>query len=250
MENQETPNPKYLEIKEHLKNVLKTAKRLGLQIRPGGGYAMGYDFNNLPPYPVGLFGALSIVEGQGARCKLGLTFEETDCLEAGFNGNAPKAKRKRAKVNKELMVIGFELRQYIYKEPKPRGYSTLAKNNFIDDDFQPEMAPKKKAQPVFAEMPAFVNQPADQLGAAAIKAKKKQDILDELAAGLKEKVANVPQEEQVKVIVAEALKNKDIAKQLVKLADAMNIPQPANLPAEWVDDPDEPWNFDDDPGNV
>lgn len=255
MENQEAPNPKYLEVKEHFKNVLKTGKKLGLHIRPGGGYAMGYDMNRLPPYPVGLFGVLSIIEGQGARCKLGLTFDETAALEAGFNGSAPRVKKKtknRTKAQQELMLIGAELRQYIYKEPK-RSYSTAFNKNFIDD-FQPEGVPAILAAPApmvkakspfgpqaFADAIAFVNEPADQ----AVKAKKKEKLLGELAAGLKEKIAKDGpdnEEEQVKFIVAEALKNKDIAKQLVKLADAMNIPQPANLPQEWIDNDDNDYD--------
>lgn len=120
-------NSKYSELKEHLQDVLKTAKKLGLDVQPAGGYSMGYDINNLPPYPVNLFGALSIVEGSGARCKLGLTFDETQSLEAGFNGCSPdiknkKKKRKRTfKINAELMKLGAELRFMFHR--RPRGYS-------------------------------------------------------------------------------------------------------------------------------
>lgn len=114
-------NTKYAELKEHLKGVLKTAKRLGLNVQPNGGYSMGYDINNLPPYPVGLFGALSIVEGHGARCRLGLTFDETESLEAGFNGSFPeqknkkKKKRRNFKPDMELMKIGVELALTLHK---------------------------------------------------------------------------------------------------------------------------------------
>jgi len=118
---------KYTELKEHLKNVLKTAKKLGLNVQPCGGYSMGYDINNLPPYPVGLFGALSIVEGPGARCKLGLTFDETESLEAGFNGcftdtkNKKKKKRRNFKPDIQLLKLGAELTLNLHK-PRSRGW--------------------------------------------------------------------------------------------------------------------------------
>lgn len=114
-------NTKYAELKERLKGVLKTAKRIGLNVQSNGGYSMGYDINNLPPYPVGLFGALSIVEGHGARCRLGLTFDETESLEAGFNGcfleqkNKKKKKRRNFKPDTELMKIGVELALTLHK---------------------------------------------------------------------------------------------------------------------------------------
>ena len=99
---------------------------------------MGYDINHLPPYPVGLFGALSIVEGSGARCKLGLTFDETQSLEAGFNGclpdmkNKKKKKRQAFKLNPELMKIGAELTLLLYKQPKPRGMPSWG-NTYFDE---------------------------------------------------------------------------------------------------------------------
>jgi hypothetical protein len=140
-------NTKYIQLREHLKNVLKTAKKLGLIVRQSGGYSMGYDINNLPPYPVGLFGALSIVEGPGARCKLGLTFDETQSLEAGFNGveldtkNKKKKKRKVFKIDDELIRIGAELAMLLYK-PNPwrewdqvRGNEIVANQNFIGDNY-------------------------------------------------------------------------------------------------------------------
>lgn len=123
-------NTKYTALTEHLKNILKTAKKLGLNVQPGGGYSMGYSINNLPPYPVGLFGALSIVDGQGGRCKLGLTFDETESLEAGFNGNFPdarnktKKKRKSFKPDAELIKIGGELALNYANRPSRRyGYN-------------------------------------------------------------------------------------------------------------------------------
>ena len=120
-------NTKYTELKEHLTNVLKTAKKLGLSIEPGGGYTMGYDINNLPPYPVGLFGALSIVEGPGARCKLGLTFDETESLESGFNCSYPNTKNKKKKKKRnfkpdtELIKLGTELSSIFLK---PHGFGS------------------------------------------------------------------------------------------------------------------------------
>ncbi len=98
---------------KQLKNALKTAKKLGLSVAPGGGYAMSYDINNPPPYQVGLYGALSIIEGPAARSRLGLTFDETMALEAGFNGTGAKSRKKPAKRSKkfkpELYKLGEEL---------------------------------------------------------------------------------------------------------------------------------------------
>lgn len=140
---------KYAELKEHLKNVLKTAKKLGLIVHPEGGYSMGYDLNNLPPYAVGLFGALSIVEGQGARCKLGLTFDQTQSLEAGFDGRYPDKKKKKRKgflLDEELMKIGAELTAFAQKAPRTfrSNYQPAAPiaANFDNWDGQP-------GQPVF-----------------------------------------------------------------------------------------------------
>lgn len=111
-------NEKYEALREHLKQMLKTAKKLGLNVRQGGGYSMGYDVNNLPPYAVGLFGALSIVEGAGARGKLGLTFEETMSLEAGFEGHVlpKKSKKKKKKIYLELVKLGAELSLGLFRQ--------------------------------------------------------------------------------------------------------------------------------------
>lgn len=139
-------NLEYSELKEYLKNVLKTARKLGLSIIPSGGYSMGYDMNNLPPYPVGLFGALSIVEGPGARCKLGLTFDQTQSLEAGFNSCIPNAKNRKKKkqrsfkIDSELVKIGAELATA--KRRSLRGQSTWAGYDHVVAplsfaDFQP-----------------------------------------------------------------------------------------------------------------
>ena len=94
---------------KQLSNVLRVAKKLGLNVVPNGGYAMSYSINRLPPYPVGLFGALSIVDGEGARGKLGLSFDETQAIEAGFNGQGNKKQKKRGRTYPELEAIGIEL---------------------------------------------------------------------------------------------------------------------------------------------
>ncbi len=149
------------ELKEYLKNVLKTAKKLGVNVQPGGGYSMGYDMNNLPPYPVGLFGALSIVEGAGARCKLGLTFDQTQSLEAGFNGCEPNAKNKKKKIKRnfktdeELFKIGVELARMLYsgRPGRLRGISGLEWNDGWNSYEMPLAMPPKAAMPA-APMPA------------------------------------------------------------------------------------------------
>ena len=112
-----TDQEKYEKLNEYLKGVLKTAKKLGLRVEPNGGYSMGYSINNLPPYPVGLMGALSIIEGEGARCKLGLTFDETMSLEYGFNTRVPdKKERRKRKFYPELWKIGADLGATLIKK--------------------------------------------------------------------------------------------------------------------------------------
>lgn len=214
-------NPvKYAEIKEHLKNVIKTAKKLGLVVQPGGGYTMSYDINNLPPYPVGLYGALSIVEGPGARCKLGLTFDETESLEAGFNGTYPnfsKKKKKKGSVSKELMTVGAELSQLVYKRPTHDSWDVL------DAPIQ-----KKKQSYAFGEV-SFAGQSisgkkkkvpktAVNVNAAVVaelKKKQKAKILDEMIKGVVAKQAQAaPGDEAIK---------KEMMDKIVALADALNL---------------------------
>lgn len=99
----------YEELFNRLKDMLYEAKQLGLVIQPKGGYAMGFNKNNLPIYPVGLFGALSIVKGQGARNTLGLTFEQTMSLEQGFNGPSITSFNKKKCKHPQLERIGKRL---------------------------------------------------------------------------------------------------------------------------------------------
>jgi hypothetical protein len=108
----------YEALSTRLYKAIKIAKKLGLQVIPGGGYSMDASFRKVPTYPVGLFGALSIVEGQEARGKLGLTYLQTAALEAGFNsveypgGSMRPAQSKRIKKDDEylkLEALGKEL---------------------------------------------------------------------------------------------------------------------------------------------
>lgn len=139
---------KYSELKVYLEGILKTAKKLGLNVQPGGGYTMGYDISNLPPYPVGLYGALSIIEGPGARCKLGLTFDQTQSLEAGFNGifpdtkNKKKKKRKNFDIDAELVKLGAELSFSLRRQPR------RSKSFYNNYDYPPPPMPEMPIAPV------------------------------------------------------------------------------------------------------
>lgn len=105
---------KYTKIKEHLIKVLDEAVKLGLQVIPNGGYAAGYDKEKLPSYAVGLYGALSVVDGQEGRQSLGLTFDETQAIENGFNGQYEKRnKKQKSKYYPDLEKMGLELAQNI-----------------------------------------------------------------------------------------------------------------------------------------
>lgn len=105
------------DIGKYLRNILKTAKRLGLVIIPSGGYASSYhNINNLPQYEVGLLGAISVIEGMGARDilqkRFGLTFNETMEIETGFNGvRKPKKMNKKGQVPTmtALEAVGAEI---------------------------------------------------------------------------------------------------------------------------------------------
>lgn len=119
----------YEALSKRLHKAINVAKKIGLSIIPRGGYAMDYDINKLPPYSVGLFGALSIVEGPGARSKLDLTYLQTSALEAGFNSvlysNAPTTitppKRiKKDEVYLKLEAIGKELAKKVVPEISKR----------------------------------------------------------------------------------------------------------------------------------
>lgn len=256
---------KYVELKEHLKNVLKTAKKLGLNVQTGGGYAMGYDINNLPPYPVGLIGALSIVEGQGARCKLGLTFDQTQSLEAGFDGRYPdtkskkKKKRKNFQIDTELMRVGVELTAFAQK-PKPLKYNS--NNDFQFDNYPAQPAQDNwPAAPVgyvqFANAAAAIPQAPPQVvvigeahapkpnvwvnyGEAAAEAKleveaynkNKKEVLDKILDNFEAKIAQVAPEE------GEAKKVVNAAEELLKQIElGGEIPQGVQMndnPAQWL----------------
>ncbi len=128
----------YEALSWRLQNAINVGKKLGLNIIPGGGYAMDYSFSRIPKYPVGLFGALSIVEGAGARSKLGLTYIQTSALEAGFNSmrndGAPSApllqvsKIKKDDVYLKLEEIGKELGRKI-SPPAPRKFGIQKKKS-------------------------------------------------------------------------------------------------------------------------
>lgn len=149
----------YENLLKQIRNALKTAKKLGLKVVSGGGYAMSYDINNPPPYPVGLFGALSIVEGPAARGRLGLTFDETMSLEAGFNGK--KKPRKVRRFVPELYKIGQELSKEF--SPKLKNKSSFA------DYFEVEASPwvRWRERLVEAEEPRWTTVRATAQPAAA-----------------------------------------------------------------------------------
>lgn len=235
MDNTE-PSTKYDELKKYLKNILKTAKKLGLQVQPGGGYAMGYDINNLPPYQVGLFGALSIIEGQGARCKFGptfgLSFDDTETLEAGFNGNMNTKKRKKNyKPNKELLMIGMELSRLVYRHQLPQ----QKKRPWEDDNI---LAPSYDSgiQVSFDDGPAKVLKEDKGWKPSYMsndsKAKKAK-LLADLANSLTPKEAQAAPSahgiqpaaapiDHADILVKAALSNKEILDKLVALADQLS----------------------------
>lgn len=109
----------YSELHERLSYMIKTARKLGLNVRPGGGYVdSSYSINNMPDYTVGLFGALSIVFGPDIRSRLGLSYEESQSLEVGFNNGKSFNKLKtpkRIKLNQELINIGTSLANIVFK---------------------------------------------------------------------------------------------------------------------------------------
>lgn len=199
-------NPKYLEIKEHLKNVLKTAKKLGLNVIPGGGYTMGYDLNNLPPYPVGLFGALSIVEGPGSRCKLGLTFDETQSLEAGFNYSFPAKSNKRKKLNQELVNVGIELNGIVQtkktKYHKTSNNASMAWEAFSGAGLQGVAVVGSNTQPKTVE--------------------DKKKILE--AVYKKLKLQKLPDTTEEEAVLQAALSNKEALEQILDLAEQLKAP--------------------------
>lgn len=209
-------NQKYSEIKEHLKNVLKTAKRLGLNVVVGGGYSMGYDINNLPPYPVGLFGALSIVEGPGARCKLGLPFDDTESLEAGFNGQMPR-KKKGFKLNKELMDVGLELSRLV--QPRLRGaYKNYSMEGMLASP-QPTFAeaPPAPNWETMPAMPVFVPNNVSISGTT----KKKQSLGEALMEDAAEKAVKKLKQQTLSEVSNEKKLSKKTKKQLIKTSAAL-----------------------------
>jgi hypothetical protein len=185
---------KYTELKNYLTSALKTAKKLGLNVQPGGGYSMGYDLNNLPPYAVGLFGALSIVEGAGARCKLGLTFDQTEALEAGFNGCLPNSQNKKKKNRRslspdmELMRIGAELTLLFQGQLRAR--PTARVNTWENDawdvpvkkpsPFGEPLPPHKKKAILGAKQKKIIKEMGEKIAQAAPQ--NKEDIVEKIMA--------------------------------------------------------------------
>jgi hypothetical protein len=131
----------YEVLLKRLHKALNVAKKLGLEIIPGGGYATDYSIHKLPKYRVGLFGALSIVDGQGARSKLGLTYLQTSAIEAGFNSvphyDAPVVVSSPRKIKKDevylkLEAIGKELAKKVitpYTPIKKRAFKKSPPRN-------------------------------------------------------------------------------------------------------------------------
>lgn len=205
----ETQN--YTELKDYLTRVLKTAKKLGLVVEPNGGYSMGYDINNLPPYPVGLFGALSIVEGAGARCKLGLTYEQTESLESGFNGcfpsaqNKKKKKRRTFKPDMELMKVGAEL-TLLFQKQRPSGLRYTNTWDAADAPWEGAVI-KAKPNPFGEPMP-----------------KKKKAVPAYIPQALEDKIA--AKKKQIKDMMAEKMaqpapQNEAVVEKIMELANAM-----------------------------
>lgn len=113
---------------------LKDIKTLGVIIVPNGSYATGYNRDRLPPYQVGLIGALSLLYGDSARSSLGISFDESMALERGFNGDRSKdikyiikgRKRKENPIYK-FHQIGHKLIQEIYYTGLEHTYKTAKK---------------------------------------------------------------------------------------------------------------------------
>lgn len=127
---------KYTKIKEHLIKVLDEAVKLGLQVIPNGGYAAGYDKEKLPSYAVGLYGALSVVDGQEGRQSLGLTFDETQAIENGFNGQYEKRnKKQKSKYYPDLEKMGLELAQNISNTRRDGWHSFPVHNTIITGSY-------------------------------------------------------------------------------------------------------------------
>ncbi len=227
---------KYSELKEYLQGILKTAKKLGLNVQPGGGYTMGYDISNLPPYPVGLYGALSIVEGPGARCKLGLTFDQTQSLEAGFNGifpdtkNKKKKKRKNFDIDAELVKLGAELAFSLRRQPR-RGKS-------LYDDYYPP--PPMPAMPI---APVGINAAGDVFPKWEVAPKKKANafqvpggqlyIDDNENAVLKEAILNEKKKQLIAMMMEAQPAEMKQAEKIKQVLDEMAMqvkmaPEPEN----------------------
>lgn len=115
---------KYKNLLKKIEHAIDIVKKLGVQISPNGGYCAGYSINNLPDFSVGLFGALSIVFGEGARSKLGLSYKESLALENGFNGASIKSlNRSGYKIYyPEYIIMGQALAEYL-----------LPKKGFVKD---------------------------------------------------------------------------------------------------------------------
>jgi len=123
-------------LRTKLADSIKEAKNLGMTIVPGGSYSTIYTKDNLPPYPVGLFGALSIVNGSEARSKLGLTYKQTEAIECGFNGDSIRGKKNKA--HKELYMLGNDLRKLVYDKPKIDDWAEVSEglSKYITDEAQ------------------------------------------------------------------------------------------------------------------
>jgi hypothetical protein len=110
-------------LKARLIDAIEEVKKLGVKVEARGGYSTGYNRDNLPPRPVGLFGALALVEGENARSKLGLSFDDTTFLEDGFNGvNTHRIDKKKAYsiVMNEFYILGKEIRLIIAPKKKSK----------------------------------------------------------------------------------------------------------------------------------
>lgn len=106
----------YSELRNKLKKALEEAFNIGLTISPNGGYAMSYSKDKLPPYAVGLFGALSIIMGPGARSRLGLSYDETIVLEDAFRSRLNVKKPRLKKLYPGLDALGHELRDLVLQK--------------------------------------------------------------------------------------------------------------------------------------
>ncbi len=111
-----------------LKKRLSVAERLGLTIVPGGGYSTGYSLFNLPPHAVGLFGALSIVEGEGSRSKLGLTYKQTRDIELGFDIWKDDNKFDKKRKMNAYELVGYRLGEHYKPKQLKKMMPRLAQN--------------------------------------------------------------------------------------------------------------------------